>query len=81
MAVIPLSADAARCRAAILSLRGAGLLTGARGGPRMDVEAAASLASRVGGLLLEWELDLIELNPVAVHHQGAVALDAVARRR
>ena len=81
VAVIPLSADAARCRAAILSLRGAGLLTGARGGPRMDVEAAASLASRVGGLLLEWELDLIELNPVAVHHQGAVALDAVARRR
>ena len=40
--------------------------------------AAARLAAGVGELLLAADLSLIELNPVFVHEQGAVAVDAVA---
>jgi hypothetical protein len=45
------------------------------------VDGVASFAARVGALLLGSGLDLIELNPVAVHRDGCVALDALARRR
>lgn len=78
VAVMPLPAGPERVERALRSLRGASLLTGARGRPAFDVEAAARLASAVGALLLERGLTLIELNPVFVHEQGAVAVDAVA---
>jgi succinyl-CoA synthetase beta subunit len=42
------------------------------------VDAAAELAARLGDLLLERNLRLIELNPVVVHHRGCVAVDALA---
>jgi hypothetical protein len=64
---------------ALLSLRGAPLLTGARGRPAVDVAAAARLAAGAGELLLRDGLELLELNPVIVHEQGAVAVDALAR--
>jgi acetate---CoA ligase (ADP-forming) len=63
---------------ALRSLRGAPLLTGGRGRSPLDVAAAARLAAGVGELLLVADLSLIELNPVFVHEQGAVAVDAVA---
>jgi acetate---CoA ligase (ADP-forming) len=77
-AVVPLPASADRVEAALRSLRGAPLLTGARGRAPLDIAAAARLAAGVGALLLEAGLSLIELNPVFVHEQGAVAVDAVA---
>ena len=77
-AVVPLPASAERIECALRSLRGAPLLTGGRGRTPLDTAAAARLAAGVGALLLEAGLSLIELNPVFVHEQGAVAVDAVA---
>jgi acyl-CoA synthetase (NDP forming) len=81
VAIVPLPAEPERISRAIRSLRGAGALLGGRGRDAMDLHAAASLAAGVGSLLLDAGLDLIELNPVAVHRDGCVALDALARRR
>ena len=78
VAVVPLPATPERVEAALRSLRGAGLLTGARGGTPLDLAAAARLASGVGDLLLAEDLALIELNPVLVHEHGALAIDALA---
>jgi acetyl-CoA synthetase len=82
--VIPLPADSARVETAIRSLRGASLLTGGRGRPPVDLAAVADLAVRVGQLLLDEDLMLVELNPVfarpAGHAPSAVAVDAVIRR-
>ena len=80
VAVIPLPASPERVERAIRSLRGAPLLTGARGRQALDVEAAARAASAAGSLLLDADLDLIELNPVFVNAEGAIAVDAVIRR-
>jgi len=83
-AVVPLPADAARVEAAIGSLRGASLLTGGRGRPPVDLKAVADVAVRVGQLLIDEDLMLVELNPVfarpAGADSGAVAVDAVIRR-
>jgi acetate---CoA ligase (ADP-forming) len=77
-AVVALPASAERVESALRSLRGAPLLTGGRNRAPLDVAAAARLAAGVGDLLLAADLSLIELNPVFVHEQGAVAVDAVA---
>jgi acetyl-CoA synthetase len=75
VAVVPLPAGAGRIERALHSLRGASMLYGGRGSPRVDVGAAAVLAQRAGQLLLEAHLEVLELNPVLVHERGAVALD------
>lgn len=83
-AVIPLPTDVTRVESAIRSLRGAALLTGGRGRPPVDLAAVADLTIKVGRMLLEEDLMLIELNPVfarpAGDGPGAVAVDAVIRR-
>jgi acetate---CoA ligase (ADP-forming) len=79
VALVPLPATPQRVTRALLSLRGSPLLTGARGRPAVDVDAAARLAAGAGDLLLDAGLDLLELNPVIVHERGAVAVDALAR--
>ena len=92
-AVVPLPADAGQVVAAVRSLRGASLLTGGRGRPAIDLDAVAAIAVRVGELLVDENLMLIELNPVfaypashgdgaarAAKSPGAVAVDAVIRR-
>ena len=81
VAIVPLPARAARIEAALRSLRGAPLLTGGRGTTPVDLGAVARLAERVGEVLIEESLDLIELNPVFVGADGAVAVDATACRR
>ena len=81
VAIVPLPASAARIQTGVRSLRGAPLLTGARGSAPADLDAVARLAERVGEVLVEESLDLIELNPVFVGPDGAVAVDAIARRR
>jgi acetate---CoA ligase (ADP-forming) len=76
VAIVPLPASAARIERALLALRGAPVLTGGRGRPAVDVGAACELALRVGELLLERGLELIELNPVFVSQSGAIVADA-----
>jgi len=80
VAIVPLPASAARVEVALRSLRGAGLLTGARGSAAVDLGAVAALAAACGDLLLREGLSLLELNPVIASGAGAVAVDAVARR-
>ena len=82
VAVIPLPADADRVEAALLALRAAPVLTGARGGQPYAVRAAAELGARVGDLLVRTGLSLVELNPVLLGRGPAgtaVAVDAVVR--
>jgi acetyl-CoA synthetase len=81
VAIVPLPADAARIERAVRSLRGAPLLTGGRAGAPVDLAAVARMAQRVGEILLEESLELIELNPVLAGPAGVVAVDATARRR
>ena len=57
------------------------LLDGYRGRPKADMQAVADIAVRIGQLMLaDDSLDEIEINPVLVRTQGAVAVDALIRR-
>ncbi|WP_225028898.1 acetate--CoA ligase family protein, partial [Xinfangfangia pollutisoli] len=57
------------------------LLDGYRGRPRADMEAVADLAVRLGDLMLaDPGLEEIEINPILVRAEGAVAVDALIRR-
>lgn len=72
--IIPLPASAERVARAIGELRGAALL---------DLDAVALVAeagAAVGALLIDEGLALLELNPLSVGNDGALALDAVASR-
>ena len=81
--VVPLPAEPARVERALRDLRGGPLLYGGRGAERVDVDAIADLASRIGGLLLEHAWAAVECNPVVAGAPGAgaMALDAVIRLR
>jgi succinyl-CoA synthetase beta subunit len=81
VAIVPLPADAGRIERAIRRLRGGPLLTGGRGSAPVDLAAVARMAQRVGELLLEESLELLELNPVLAGPAGVIAVDATARRR
>ena len=80
VAIVPLPAGPERVESALRGLRGAGLLTGRRGRPPLDLAAVAALAAGVGELVLDRELALVELNPVIVHADGSLVVDAIARR-
>lgn len=57
------------------------LLDGYRGRPRADMASVAAMAVRLGAMMLADEsLEEIEINPVMVREQGAVAVDALVRR-
>ena len=57
------------------------LLDGYRGRPRADMGALAAMAVRLGSLMADDDsLEEIEINPVLVREQGAVAVDALIRR-
>ena len=61
----------------LFSLRGAPLLAGARGRPPCDVRAAAEAASALSRVAaLHPGIAEIEINPLLVTPDGAVALDA-----
>jgi acyl-CoA synthetase (NDP forming) len=61
----------------IESLRGAGLLLGRRGRPRLDIEAAAQALSVLSHLAAAMPaITEIEINPLLVLETGALALDA-----
>jgi acetate---CoA ligase (ADP-forming) len=78
--LIPLPVDASLVRERIGRLRAAPLLTGARGRTGVDVDALCRLAAAVARAAIEHDLALVELNPVIVGPDGAVAVDAVVRR-
>ncbi len=69
--------DAAGAERLLRSLRGAPLLTGARGRPALDVAAAARVASALSELAAARpDVAEIEINPLLVTPTAAVALDA-----
>lgn len=78
VALVPLPASPELVERALRGLRSAPLLTGARGGPPVDLAAAAHFGSRLGELALAHQLDLLEVNPALASPTGCVALDAVA---
>jgi succinyl-CoA synthetase beta subunit len=80
VALVPLPASPERVERALRRLRAASLLTGARGGPAVDLAVAARFGSRLGELALQHGLDLLEVNPALATPEGCVALDAVAIR-
>ncbi|MFH8624427.1 acetate--CoA ligase family protein [Streptomyces vietnamensis] len=66
-----------RARELLLSLRHAPLLTGWRGAPAVDLDAAADALCALARAASEHpELTELEVNPLLVHPGGAVALDA-----
>ncbi|MFZ1680723.1 MAG: acetate--CoA ligase family protein, partial [Rhizobiaceae bacterium] len=75
-----LPVDAADIVAAMRRLRLWPLLDGYRGRPKADVAAAADLAARLAALLAaDATLEEIEINPVMLRTEGAVAVDALIR--
>ncbi len=66
-----------RARRLVLSLRGAPLLTGARGRTPVDLKALADAVSAVSRVAAEHpELVELEINPLLAQPAGALALDA-----
>ncbi len=75
LALAPAGAD--ELEALLLSLRGAGMLTGARGRGALDVRAAAEAASALSRVAAAHpEIAEIEINPLLVTTTGALGLDA-----
>ncbi|NBE54447.1 acetate--CoA ligase family protein [Streptomyces boluensis] len=75
VALAPLPVEQAR--ALLLSLRHAPLLTGWRGAPPVDLDAAAAAVCAVARAGADRpELSELEVNPLLVHPGGVVALDA-----
>ncbi|MBI5902301.1 MAG: acetate--CoA ligase family protein [Deltaproteobacteria bacterium] len=63
----------------ICEVKGYPLLTGFRGDTPKDVDALADVIIRLSGIALEiGEIKEIEINPLIVHENGAVAVDARA---
>jgi len=81
VASVALPVDQATARRALLSLRAAPLLTGYRGRPALDVEAAVNAVVRLGALALALGQTLIELevNPLIVSESGVHAVDFLLR--
>ena len=69
VAIVPLPATASRVERALLSLKSAALIP--------DVKAAAHVAAQIGAAADG--LELLECNPVLIHHDGAVVVDATAK--
>lgn len=64
--------------AAIRGLRSAALLDGWRGSPALDVDALAALVERLAAVMqANPRVREVDLNPVILYPQGAVALDAL----
>jgi acetate---CoA ligase (ADP-forming) len=64
--------------AELRKLKGAALLSGNRGAPPADLDAVADCALRLGALLrADPRIVEIEINPLAVYANGALALDVL----
>ncbi len=82
VAIVPLPADAARIEHALRSMRGAPMLPG--GARQRGVDLGSTSRGWLSGpasCCWRRRFEEIELNPVLVSNVGAVAVDAVVRRR
>jgi acyl-CoA synthetase (NDP forming) len=72
--------DALMAREMLAELRGAALLTGARGRPRADLDSLAAVLVALGDIALDLQDRLLELdiNPLFALEKGALAGDALA---
>lgn len=61
------------------SLRGAPLLTGHRGAPPADLDAAATAIAALSAYGAEARLDELEINPLLAHTDGVTAADLLVR--
>jgi acetate---CoA ligase (ADP-forming) len=76
--VIPAAASEDAIVAALRRLRAAPVLAGMRGAPPLDVQAAARVLASLGALIDATPgISEIELNPLTLYPDGAVALDAL----
>ncbi|PTX00180.1 acetate--CoA ligase family protein [Pararhodobacter aggregans] len=76
--LMPADVSLARAKAEILSLKSARLLGPFRGQPARDVDAVAEVAVRLGALMrANPQILEVDINPLVVHAEGAVALDAL----
>jgi acyl-CoA synthetase (NDP forming) len=75
-----LPASKAEILAALRRLRLWPLLDGYRGRPKADVEALAEIALALAKAMEDPTLEEIEINPVMVKAQGAIAVDALVRK-
>ena len=76
-----LPASAQEVLAALQRLRLWPLLDGFRGAAKADVNAVATIAFTLAGLMLaDPDLEEIEINPILVRCAGAVAVDALIRK-
>ena len=76
-----LPATEAQVRDAMGRLRLWPLLDGYRGRPKADMSAVARIAVALGARMLADEsLEEIEINPILVRPEGAVAVDALIRK-
>ena len=64
-------------RAALNQLRSVALLRGFRGRPAADVDALVDLVVRLADAVVGTDIVEVELNPVLVGRQGAIAVDAI----
>ena len=77
VAVALAPAEPDELEALVRSLRGAALLTGARGRPALDIAAVATVAAALSRLAADHpEITEIEINPLLVLPEGAIGLDA-----
>jgi acetate---CoA ligase (ADP-forming) len=78
--ILPANADRGEIIDGLLKLKGAPLLSGARGAPAVDLDAIADCAMRLGALLAaDPRIIEIEINPLRAHAGGAVALDVLTQ--
>lgn len=64
-------------RSMVNEIRSAPLLRGVRGEKPSDLAAIAETIQRVSQLVMDFpEIVELDINPLVVHHQGAIALDA-----
>jgi len=76
--LMPADLPRARVIEEVQKLKGAPLLRGLRGNPPADVEALADAVMRIGAAIrAEPNILEIDINPIVVHAEGAVALDAL----
>ena len=77
--VLPLPVDPDQVIEALRRLRAAPLLTGGRGRTPMDLRAIGEIGCRISDLLLAEGFALVEVNPLIVRPDGAIAVDALIR--
>jgi acyl-CoA synthetase (NDP forming) len=69
--------DANEARAMLLSLRGAALLHGVRGGSSVDIEATADAIAKLSQFAVSNpQIKEMDLNPIVAYGSGVMALDA-----